>query len=141
MARVITNANALNAQMVKSYKRKFKETDLSFASVKRYKLNSGRLGNPKSTFLREPPSYQHLGVKHGWTDVISCSPVYSQTLDYGHGTVTVASSGGGGTQLHTTTTKSYHQDTLQCLVCKGEREGHYILDNHEGRGITIMLGD
>ena len=55
--------------------------------------------------------------------------------------MTVASSGGGGTQLHTTTTKSYNPDTLQCLVCQGEREGHSIMDNHEGRGITIMLGD
>jgi hypothetical protein len=55
--------------------------------------------------------------------------------------VTVASSGGGGTQLHTTTTKSYNPETLQCLVCVGSREGHHILDNHDGRGITIMLGD
>ena len=55
--------------------------------------------------------------------------------------MTVASSGGGGSQLHTTTTKSYNTETLQCLVCTGPSEGHYILDNFENNGITIMLGD
>ena len=55
------------------------------------------------------------------------------------GSVTVASSGGGGTQLHTTTSKSY--DPTTCLVCTGDRENHYILDNYEGEGITILIGD
>ena len=95
----------------------------------------------KALQTKPESSYQHQGVRHGWTDLIATSPVVVQSLDYGHGTVTVASSGGGGTQLHTTTTKSYNPETLQCLVCVGEREGHNILDNHEGRGITIMLGD
>ena len=53
----------------------------------------------------------------------------------------MASSGGGGAQLHTTTTKTYDTITLKCNVCVGAREGHHILDNFEGKGITILLGD
>ena len=62
-------------------------------------------------------------------------------MDVEHGTITIASSGGGGTQLHTTTTKTYEPDEQKCKVCIGTREGHYILDNHQGKGITILLGD
>ena len=63
-------------------------------NLRRHKANTGKLGNPKSSFQRDPPSYQNLGVKNGWTDVIATSPIIKQSLDYGHGTVTVASSGG-----------------------------------------------
>jgi hypothetical protein len=68
-------------------------------------------------------------------------PVTQQSLDIHHGSVTVASSGGCGAQLHTSTTKTYNTETLECLVCTGAREHHNILDNFEGKGITIMLGD
>ena len=44
-------------------------------------------------------------------------------------------------QLHTTTTRTYDPTTLTCLVCTGERYGYDILDNFEGRGITILIGD
>jgi hypothetical protein len=55
---VISNAKEVNAQMVKSFNRKFKETDMSVASVKRHKANTGKLGNPRTSFQRDPPSYQ-----------------------------------------------------------------------------------
>jgi ribosomal protein L7Ae-like RNA K-turn-binding protein len=141
IASVISKANNIDAQMVKSFKRKCKEHEINFATVKRHKATMGRLGNPRTATQRDPPSYQHQGVKQGWTDLIATSPVTCQSFELGHGNVTVASSGGGGSQLHTTTTKSYNPDTLLCLVCTGAREGHHILGNFEGNGITIMLGD
>ena len=58
-----------------------------------------------------------------------------------HSNVTMASSGGGGAKLHTTTTKSYNTESLECNVCIGTKEHHSILDNHENTGITILLGD
>ena len=89
----------------------------------------------------EPTSYQLQGIKGDWSDVITVCPITQQSMDVEHGTITIASSGGGGTQLHTTTTKSYDPDELKCRVCIGPREGHDILDNHQGKGITILLGD
>jgi hypothetical protein len=53
----------------------------------------------------------------------------------------MASSGGGGAKLHTTTTKSYDTVSLECNVCVGARERHSILDNHDNKGITILLFD
>ena len=46
-------------------------------------------------------------VKSGWTDLIAAYPVTNQSFEMGFGNVTAASSGGGGSQLHSTTTKSY----------------------------------
>ena len=63
----------------------------------------------------------------------------NQTFEMSFGYVTAAFSGGGGTQLHTTTIKSYDPITLTCLVCTGDREGHHILDNYDGQGITIHI--
>ena len=57
----------------------------------------------------------------------------------GYGNVTDASSGGGGSQLHTTTIKSYDPLTLCCLLCTGDREGHHILDNFDNQGINILV--
>ena len=55
------------------------------------------------------------------------------SLDMSFGSVTAAaSSGWGGTQLHTTTTRTYDPTTLTCLVCTGK---------FEGNGITILIGD
>ena len=57
------------------------------------------------------------------------------------GSVTAASSGGGGTQLHTTTTKSYDPTSLRWLVCTVDNYGHEKLDNPGSKGITILVGD
>ena len=127
--------------MRKRHKRKFKEHTISVEGIKRYKVDTGKLGNPRVTNLVEPTSYQMMGVEKGWTDVISSCPVFQQSLDKDHGTVTMASSGGGGAKLHTTTTKTYDYLTLRCNVCVGDRAGHHILDNFEQRGITILLSD
>ena len=32
-------------------------------------------------------------------------------------------------------------ESLKCLVCTGDRVGHNILDNNDGKGITILIGD
>jgi hypothetical protein len=82
-----------------------------------------------------------MGVRQGRTDGIAACPVSMQSFDLRHGNGTVASSGGGGAQLHTTTTKSYNTETLECLVCTGSREKHYILENFETNKISILLGD
>ena len=81
------------------------------------------------------------GVRQGWTDVIAACPVAQQSFDLGHSNVTVASSGGGGAQLHTTTTKTYNTETLECLICTAPRENHYNSDNFENNGSTILLGN
>jgi hypothetical protein len=112
IALVISKANNIDAQMVKSFKRKYKEHEISFASVKRHKATMGSLGNPRNATQRDPPSYMLQGVKQGRTDVIAACPVTIQSFELGHGNVTVASSGGGGSQLHTTTTKSYNPENL-----------------------------
>ena len=91
--------------MVISFKRIVKEHEISFEAVKKLKASKGSLGNPRI--------------------------VSQQSLDLGHSNVTVDSSGGGGAQLHTTTTKTYNTETLECLICTGPRENHYILDNFE----------
>ena len=103
--------------MRKKYKRKFREHAISVEGIKRYKVETGRIGNPRVTNLVEPTSYQMQGVEKGWTDVISSFPVFQQSLDKDHGTATMASSGGGGAKLHTTTTKTYDYRTLRCNVC------------------------
>jgi hypothetical protein len=124
------------------YKRKFREHEISVEGVKRFKAKTGKLGNRRISHQREPTSYQLQGIRQGWTDVISSCPVYQQSLDMDHGNVTMASSGGGGAKpkLHTTTTKSYNTESLECNMCIGTREHHSILDI-ENKGITILLGD
>merc|ERR1712074_229713 len=101
----------------------------------------GKIGNPRMAHMVEPTSCQMQGVHKCWTDVISSCPIYQQSMDVEHGNITMASSGGGGAQLHTTTTKTYDTNDLKCKVCIGPREGHHILDNCEGKGITILLSD
>ena len=101
----------------------------------------GSLGNPRLASQRDPPDYTLQKVKSDWTDLIEACPVVNQSFEMGYGNVTAASSGGGESELHTTTTKSYDPLKLTCLVCTGEREGHHILDNYDGQGITIMIGD
>ena len=127
--------------MAKKHKRKFREHANSIEGIKRFKAASGRIGNPKISNMVEPTSYQLQGVHRGWTDVVTVCPIYQQSLDIEHGNITMESSGGGGAQLHTTTTKTYDPITMKCLVCVGAREGHHILDNFGGKGITILLGD
>ena len=127
--------------MAKKYKRKFREHEISVEGIKRFKAEMGKIGNPRMAHMVEPTSYQEQGVHKGWTDVISSCPIYQQSMDIEHGNITMASSGGGGAQLHTTTTRTYDTMTLKCHVCVGAREGHSILDNFEGKGITILLSD
>jgi hypothetical protein len=129
IASVILTANNINSILVKSFERKYKEREISYAAVKRLKASKGSLGNPMIATQKDPTSYMLQGVKQGWTDVIDACPVTMQSFDLGHNNVTVASGGGGGAQLHTTTTKSYNTETLECLLCTGSRENHYILDN------------
>ena len=141
LASVIKTVKEIDSFMANKLKRKFKEHKISVEGVKRFKAEIGKLGNPRISHQREPTSYQLQGIHQGWTDVISACSVYQQSLDMHHGSVTVASSGVGGAQLHTTTTKSYNIESLECLVCIGTREHHSILDNHDNMGITIFLGD
>jgi hypothetical protein len=111
IALVISKANNIEAQMIKSFKQKYKEHEISIASVKRHKATQGSLGNLRNATQRDPPSYMLQGVKQGWTDLIAAFPITIQSFELGHGNVTVASSGRGGSQLHTT--KSYNPETLQ----------------------------
>ena len=141
LATVTKTVKGIDSYMANKYKRKFREHKISVEGVKRFKAETGKLGNPRVSHLREPTSYQLQGIRQGWTDVISSCPVYQQSLNMDHRNVTMASSGGGGAKLHTTTTKSYNTDSLECNVCVGARERHSILDNHENKGITILLAD
>ena len=43
--------------------------------------------------------------------------------------------------MHTTKSLTYDPEDLKCRVCLGSRCGHDILDNHQGKGLTILLGD
>ena len=134
-------AKDLSATMRKGYKRKYREHHISTDSVKRYRNNKGELGNPRESALIEPTSYQSLGVKSDWTDIVVNCPVTQQSLEIGHGSVSITSSGGGGTHLHTTKSVTYDPEDLSCRVCEGARKGHSILDNNLGKGLTIILGD
>ena len=73
--------------MVKGFKRKFHEHDISYAS---YNADMGSLGNQSQ---RDPPSYTLQKVKSGWTDLIAACPVVNQTFDMTFGIVTTDSSG------------------------------------------------
>ena len=141
MAQVRQTVITQDGLMAKKHKRKFREHEISVEGIKRFKAASGRIGNPKISNMVEPTSYQLQGVHRGWTDVITVCPIYQQSMDIEHGNITMASSGGGGAQLLTTTTKTYDTMDLKCKVCVGAREGHHTLDNYEGKGITILLGD
>jgi hypothetical protein len=113
---VILAAQNIDSQMVKSFKRKFKEHEISFEAVKKLKASKGSLGNPRIATQRDTTSYMLQEIKQGWTDVIAACPLTQQSIDMGHSTVTVASSCGGGVQLHRTTTKTYNTETLECLI-------------------------
>ena len=141
VATATRTAKDMSATMRKGYKRKFKEFHISHDSVKKYKNNKGQLGNPRDSAMVEPTSYQNLGVKGDWTDIIVQCPVTQQSLEVGHGSVSIVSSGGGGTHLHTTKSVTYDPEDLSCRVCLGTRKGHHILDNHLGKGLTIIIGD
>jgi hypothetical protein len=81
--------------MVKSFKRKFGEHEISFEAVQKLKASKGSLGNPRIATQRDPTSYMLKSIRQGWTDVIAACPVTQQSLDIGHSNVSVASSGGG----------------------------------------------
>ena len=70
-----------NATMRKGFKRKFKEHYISVDSIKRYKSTTGHLGNPRDTTMVEPTSYQNLGVKGDWSDIVMNCPITQQSLD------------------------------------------------------------
>ena len=99
-----------NVTIAKAFKRKFRGHSISVEGIKRFKAASGSIGNPRVSNTVEPTSYQLQGIKGDWSDVITVCPITQQSMDVEHGTITIASSGGGGTQLHTTTTKSYDPD-------------------------------
>ena len=80
--------------MVKSYRRKICEHDISYASVKKHKATMGSLGNPRLASQSDPPGYTLQNVKSGWTDLIAACPVTNQSFEMGYGDVTAASSGG-----------------------------------------------
>ena len=49
--------------------------------------------------------------------------------------------GGKGVQLHNTTTKTYNCKTWKCFSFVGDRAGHNVLDNLQGRRVTIIIVD
>ena len=57
LATVSSKALQIGAIMVKSYRRKICEHDISYASVKSYKATMGSLSNPKLASQRDPPDY------------------------------------------------------------------------------------
>ena len=93
LANVIKTVKDIDSFMANKYKRKFREHEISVEGVKRFKAETGNLGNPRISHQREPTNYQLQGIRQGWTDVISSCPVYQQSLDMDHGNVTMASSG------------------------------------------------
>ena len=97
---VISKSAQIDALMVKSFKRKFREHEISYASVKRHKATMGSLGNPRQASQRDPTSYTLQNVKSGWTDLIAACPVTNQSF----------------------VLQCRWWVTLTCLVCTGDRE-------------------
>ena len=58
LANVIKTVKGIDSYMANKYKRKFREHKISVEGVKRFKAETGKLGNPRVSHQREPTSYQ-----------------------------------------------------------------------------------
>ena len=54
---MIKTVKDIDSFMANKYKRKFREHEISVEGVKRFKAETGNLGNPRISHQREPTSY------------------------------------------------------------------------------------